>query len=106
MGFQNRTEFSDYVARIFENAANKSKATTLALSNMDEQFYGVRSDAINGILKFYFPSAKRNCCQVDSVQAVSVIYKDFCSIVTRVLFLRLKRPAREPNYSSPIWSSS
>jgi len=55
LSFQNRTEFSDYVARLFDNAVKKSKATSLALSNMDEQFYGVKSDAINEILKFYFP---------------------------------------------------
>jgi len=55
LSFQNRTEFSDYVARLFDDAAKRSKAISLALSNMDEQFYGVKSDAINEILKFYFP---------------------------------------------------
>ena len=55
LGFANRTEFSDYVATYFLEAVSKSKVITLALSNMDEQFYGVRSDSINEILKFYFP---------------------------------------------------
>ncbi|MCL1787006.1 MAG: hypothetical protein FWG38_03385, partial [Defluviitaleaceae bacterium] len=55
LNFPNQTAFSDYVAHLFADAASRAPAASQALSNMKEQFYGVKGDGINEMLKFYFP---------------------------------------------------
>lgn len=55
IAYQNRTEFADHVASRFADAVERSRGIHMALSNMEEQFYGVRSDEVNELLKFYFP---------------------------------------------------
>jgi len=56
--FDNITEFSAYVAQIFENASRKyqedEKKKGSALSYMREQFYSA-NNSVNDILKVYFP---------------------------------------------------
>lgn len=55
IAYQNRTQFTDHVASQFADAIERSRSIHMALSNMDEQFYGVSSDEVNELLKFYFP---------------------------------------------------
>jgi hypothetical protein len=57
--FDNITEFSAYVAKIYEKAKNEYKACHekeggSPLSYMEEQFYSANND-VNDILKVYFP---------------------------------------------------
>lgn len=59
MEFDNVTEFSAYVAKIYEDAANAFNADSKkrghsALSYMKEQFYSA-NNSVNDILKVYFP---------------------------------------------------
>ncbi|MEN3005451.1 hypothetical protein [Dehalobacterium formicoaceticum] len=55
IAYQNRTQFADHVASRFADAVERSRGIHMALSNMDEQFYGVQSDEVNELLRFYFP---------------------------------------------------
>lgn len=55
IAYQNRTQFADQVASCFADAVKRSRGIPMALSNMNEQFYGVRSNEVNELLKFYFP---------------------------------------------------
>ncbi len=56
--FDNITEFSAYVAKIYENAREKceknKEGKEKTLSYMEEQFYSA-NNAVNDILKVYFP---------------------------------------------------
>jgi len=54
--YSNKTEFTDNIAEIYKSAEKKSSIPSEVLSRMEEQFYGVQSDPINEILKFYFPN--------------------------------------------------
>lgn len=53
--FDNLTEFSNYVADIYEKASNESETKEGKLAKMEEQFYSVNGEEVNKLLSVYFP---------------------------------------------------
>lgn len=57
--FDNLTEFSNYVAQIYneakESIKNDNKRKNIILAKMSEQFYSVNGEEVNEILSTYFP---------------------------------------------------